>query len=71
MKLWEQFDRLVVFDTETTGFSPKKDKIIELGAVAAGPEGELGRMDALLSLPEGAPVSITCDGEAVALTEIK
>ena len=53
MKLWEQFDRLVVFDTETTGFSPKKDKIIELGAVAAGPEGELGRMDALLSLPEG------------------
>ena len=46
MKLWEQFDRLVVFDTETTGFSPKKDKIIELGAVAAGPEGELGRMDA-------------------------
>lgn len=25
----------------------------------------------LLSLPEGAPVSITCDGEAVALTEIK
>ena len=53
MKLWEQFDRLVVFDTETTGFSPKKDKIIELGAVAAGPEVELGRMDALLSLPEG------------------
>lgn len=53
MKLWEQFDRLVVFDTETTGFSPPKDKIIELGAVAAGPEGELGRMDALLSLPEG------------------
>lgn len=53
MKLWELFDRLVVFDTETTGFNPQKEKIIELGAVAAGPEGELGRMDALLSLPEG------------------
>lgn len=53
MRLWEQFDRLVIFDTETTGIDPQKERIIELGAVAVGPDGELGRMDALLSLPEG------------------
>ena len=30
-QLWEQFDRIVVFDTETTGIEFGKDRIIELG----------------------------------------
>ena len=32
--LWKQFDRLVVFDTETTGIEFGRDAIIELGAVS-------------------------------------
>ena len=31
MKLWNEFDRLVVFDTETTGIDFVRDEIIELG----------------------------------------
>ena len=34
MKLWEQFDRIVVFDTETTGLDYRRDRIIEIGAVS-------------------------------------
>lgn len=33
-RLWERFDRIVVFDTETTGIGFGKDRIIELGAVS-------------------------------------
>ena len=29
--LWKQFDRIVVFDTETTGIEFGRDEIIELG----------------------------------------
>ena len=29
--LWKQFDRIVVFDTETTGIEFRRDEIIELG----------------------------------------
>ena len=32
--LWKQFDRIVVFDTETTGIEFGRDRIIELGAVS-------------------------------------
>ena len=28
--LWKQFDRIVVFDTETTGIEFGRDRIIEL-----------------------------------------
>lgn len=51
--IWSQFDRLVVFDTETTGIEFGRDKIIELGAVALEQSGETGAMDALIRLPEG------------------
>lgn len=51
--LWEQFDRMVVFDTETTGIQPGKDRIIEIGAVALEDGGETGGMDLFLRLPEG------------------
>ena len=33
-QLFEQFDRIVIFDTETTGIEFGRDRIIELGAVA-------------------------------------
>ena len=51
--LWKQFDRLVVFDTETTGIEFGKDAIIELGAVSLEKDGETGSMDRLVRLPEG------------------
>ena len=38
--LWERFDSIVVLDTETTGFRPREDEIIELGFVALTPETE-------------------------------
>lgn len=51
--LWEQFDRIVVFDTETTGIEFGKDRIIELGAVALENGAETDCMDVLVRLPEG------------------
>ena len=44
--LWKQFDRIVVFDTETTGIEFGRDEIIELGAAAFSAEGETDCMDA-------------------------
>ena len=52
-KLWEQFDRIVVFDTETTGLEFSRDRIIELGAVSLEEGRESGSMDVLIRLPEG------------------
>ncbi len=53
MELWNRFDRLVMFDTETTGITFGKDRIIEIGAVALERDGERGSFNALLRLPEG------------------
>lgn len=53
MELWNRFDRLVMFDTETTGIAFGKDRIIEIGAVALERDGEQGSFNALLRLPEG------------------
>ena len=52
-QLWKQFDRIVVFDTETTGVEFGRDRIIELGAVSLENGEETGCMDALIRLPEG------------------
>jgi DNA polymerase-3 subunit epsilon len=51
--LLEQFDRLVVFDTETTGIEFGKDRIIELGAVCLESGAETDSLDVLIRLPEG------------------
>lgn len=51
--MWNRFDRLVMFDTETTGIAFGKDRIIEIGAVALERDGERGSFNALLRLPEG------------------
>ena len=53
MRLWEQFDRIVVFDTETTGIDFGRDRIIEIGAVALEAGAEAGGMDLFIRLPEG------------------
>lgn len=51
--LWKQFDRIVVFDTETTGIEFGRDRIIELGAVRLEAGTERDNMDRLIRLPEG------------------
>lgn len=52
-QIWNQFDRVIVFDTETTGIEFGKDQIIELGAVSLEKRQEVDCMDLLIRLPEG------------------
>lgn len=52
-ELWQRFDRIVVFDTETTGIEFGRDRIIELGAVKLEAGAETGSLNALVRLPEG------------------
>ena len=51
--LWERFDRIVVFDTETTGIDFVRDEIIELGAVSLEAGEERKSMDCLIRLSPG------------------
>lgn len=52
-KLWRQFDRIVIFDTETTGIEFGRDRIIELGAVCLENGVETDSLNVLIRLPEG------------------
>lgn len=52
-RLLKQFDRIVVFDTETTGIDFVHDEIIELGAVCLTAEGETAAIDDLIRLSPG------------------
>lgn len=51
--IWNNFDRVVVFDTETTGIEFGTDRIIELGAVSLEKGVETDCMDLFIRLPEG------------------
>lgn len=46
------YENLVFFDTETTGFDGKENRIIELAAIRISPVGEY-RMDRFIKLPSG------------------
>ena len=52
-ELWTQFDRIVVFDTETTGIEFGQDEIIELGAAAYTAAGAAESMDLFIRLSPG------------------
>ena len=59
-KLFDKYDCLLFFDTETTGLSPKDDNIIELAGKAFYKEGVLKNtdktefhMDSFIRLPDG------------------
>lgn len=51
--LWNRFDRIIVFDTETTGIRFGRDRIIELGAVTLEAGRETTELNRLIRLPEG------------------
>ena len=51
--LWKELDRIVVFDTETTGIAFGRDEIIELGATVLSAEGEEDSLDLLIRLSPG------------------
>ena len=49
--LFNKYDRLIFFDTETTGFEPEKvDQIIELAAIAIDKDGKTQEMDEFIHL---------------------
>ena len=50
-KLFQKYNRLIFFDTETTGFEPEKvDQIIELAAVTIDKDGKTQEMDEFIHL---------------------
>ena len=53
LSLLGQFDRILVFDTETTGIEFAQDEIIELGAVCLTDQGETDSLDLLIRLSPG------------------
>ena len=62
MRLFDEFERILVVDTETTGLDSAKNDIIELAFLEMDSEGQVLReYDRFLKLPEGAvlPEKIT------------
>lgn len=51
--LFEEYDQLVVLDTETTGISCFRDEIIELAAIRVTPDGIAEEMDEFIRLSPG------------------
>lgn len=50
-KIFQTYDRIIFFDTETTGFdSDKDDQIIELAAMAVNKDGSTMEMDEFIQL---------------------
>ena len=52
-RLFETYDRLVVFDTETTGLDFSRDEIIEFSAAVLEKQGVVRKYDELISLSPG------------------
>ncbi len=52
-ELFSKYDRLVLFDTETTGLLYSRDEIIEFAAVVVEPQGVVREYDELVALTPG------------------
>lgn len=66
--LFESFDSLLVLDTETTGFAPRRDEIIELAMLRVTADGTREEYDEFIRLSPGTelPARIT---ELTGITE--
>lgn len=51
--LFEHFDNIIVLDTETTGFSPRQEEIIELAMLRISRSGETEEYDRFIRLSPG------------------
>lgn len=51
--LFERFDNIIVLDTETTGFSPRREEIIELAMLRISRGGETQEYDNFIRLSPG------------------
>ena len=51
--LFERFDNIIVLDTETTGFSPRREEIIELAMLRVSRGGETQEYDNFIRLSPG------------------
>lgn len=49
MALWHAYGPFTVFDLETTGMSPARDRIVEIGAVRVEKDGTLSRFSTLVN----------------------
>ena len=54
--LFERFDNIIVLDTETTGFSPRREEIIELAMLRVSRGGETQEYDNFIRLSPGRSV---------------
>ena len=66
--LFENYDSLLVLDTETTGFAPRRDEIIELAMLRVTADGTREEYDEFIRLSPGTalPARIT---ELTGITE--
>lgn len=55
-KLFRQYERLVLLDTETTGLDFRRDEIIEFSAVVVEPQGVVQEYDQLITLSPGGSI---------------
>lgn len=51
--LFDRFDNIIVLDTETTGFSPRTEEIIELAMLHVSPGGQTLEYDQFIRLSPG------------------
>lgn len=51
--LFDRFDNIIVLDTETTGFSPRSEEIIELAMLRVSRSGEIQEYDKFIRLSPG------------------
>lgn len=49
MALWHKLGPFTIFDLETTGLSPTRDRVIEIGAVRVDVDGTLSRFSTLIN----------------------
>ncbi len=49
MELWHRLGPFTVFDFETTGMSPVRDRIVEIGALRVEKDGSLSRFETLVN----------------------
>lgn len=48
-KKWYELGAFTIFDTETTGMSPKFDRIVEIAAIRVDPDGTQSRFNSLIN----------------------